>query len=473
MAQFTIDTEAASFFKIHTKEMKVPADLALMCEDLKVCGRREFAHLIRLRHKYQAIIARLAKQADQEESKQAAPTEEDAEAEIERALQETMQRVEKEKKRQAKKEKVAKDKSELRKKMSVIATTTLDNDEDLTMSAKLWDSVRKKGFERAGENSEEDESESDGEVSGDQDSASGSDVGESDASDSDSQLDEKAAAVERMADQMEHTYASKKEYAMTVDRRMAAKEAKKKALIEQQRLRLEELDEQQALDNADLLDSDDEEASDAEASDDEDAGKEEGKRAEATAGRDVESSGESDFEGMESRGGLFVNPLAKKGQPAKEDSADEWSDDDDDDAAGSKPKKAKKEKSILGKRKRKGSMDDVQDFFVNEAIEEVPMNDPGTLAKRDGGYESMDSDDIAATRILARRMLRKKARNEIIDASYNRYVTHEDPNQLPSWFVEDEAKHRFCERLQPTKEEMAAEKEAIKAYNARPSKKVE
>jgi len=85
----------------------------------------------------------------------------------------------------------------------------------------------------------------------------------------------------------------------------------------------------------------------------------------------------------------------------------------------------------------------------------------------------MDSDDIAATRILARKMLRKKARTEIIEGSYNRYSVHEDPNSLPSWFVEDEAKHRFCERLRPTKEEMAAEKEAIKAYNARPSKKVE
>ena len=85
----------------------------------------------------------------------------------------------------------------------------------------------------------------------------------------------------------------------------------------------------------------------------------------------------------------------------------------------------------------------------------------------------MDSDDIAETRILARKMLRKKARTEIMDSTYNRYATHEDPATLPSWFVEDEARHRFCERWVPTKEEMAAEKEAIKAYNARPSKKVE
>ena len=73
----------------------------------------------------------------------------------------------------------------------------------------------------------------------------------------------------------------------------------------------------------------------------------------------------------------------------------------------------------------------------------------------------MDSDDIAATRILARKMLRKKARNDIMDASYNRFVTHEDPSTLPAWFVENEAKHMYCERLQPTKEEMAEEKEAM------------
>jgi len=85
----------------------------------------------------------------------------------------------------------------------------------------------------------------------------------------------------------------------------------------------------------------------------------------------------------------------------------------------------------------------------------------------------MDSDDVAATRILARKMLRKKARTELIEGSYNRFSSHEHPSTLPTWFVEDESKHRYCERYQPTKEEMAVEKEALKAYNARPSKKVE
>ena len=255
---------------------------------------------------------------------------------------------------------------------------------------------------------------------------------------------------------------------MSMDRRMVGKEAKKKALIEQQRLRLEDMEEKEALDNAGLLDDDSELDED-----DKMYKKAELEDKKIPEGQDVESSGSSDDEGLglDSKG-LFVNPLAKK-NAAKEES-EEWSDDDKYDKldAAKKKKKTDKQDKILGKRKRKGSFDDVADFFKREEVEEVPANDPGTLQQRDG-YESMDSDDIAATRILARKMLRKKARNEIIEGSYNRYTTHEAPDSLPSWFVEDEARHRFCERLRPTKEEMAAEKLAIKEYNARPSKKVE
>ena len=45
-------------------------------------------------------------------------------------------------------------------------------------------------------------------------------------------------------------------------------------------------------------------------------------------------------------------------------------------------------------------------------IEEVPANDPGAMLEKHekGGYESMDSTEMAETRILAKKMLRKKAR---------------------------------------------------------------
>lgn len=166
----------------------------------------------------------------------------------------------------------------------------------------------------------------------------------------------------------------------------------------------------------------------------------------------------------------FINPLAKKvvqskskGEAAEEE--DEWSDESDQDT-----KKGKKTTKVLGKRKRKGSADNVEDFFKNEVIEEVPANDPAT--REQAGYESADSDEVAELRVMAKKMLRKKDRHQIMHDSYNRYSFHEPQESLPSWFVEDESKH-YVRHYNATKDEIAMEKEEIKAYNARPSKKVE
>ena len=53
----------------------------------------------------------------------------------------------------------------------------------------------------------------------------------------------------------------------------------------------------------------------------------------------------------------------------------------------------------------------------------------------------MDSDDIAETRALAKKMLRKKFRTETIAASYSRYAVEDDEKIVPDWFLEDEAKN--------------------------------
>jgi AdoMet-dependent rRNA methyltransferase SPB1 len=63
----------------------------------------------------------------------------------------------------------------------------------------------------------------------------------------------------------------------------------------------------------------------------------------------------------------------------------------------------------------------------------------------------MDSDDMAETRALAKVMLRKKARTEIVDASYNRYANFDEETELPDWFVKDEKKN-FRPNLPITKE---------------------
>lgn len=163
-------------------------------------------------------------------------------------------------------------------------------------------------------------------------------------------------------------------------------------------------------------------------------------------------------------GGVFLNPLLAGKQTKKQEKEEEevWSDEEDEKAKKLKEQKSKKDIK-LGKRKKREA--DEHDFFADKGIEEVPQENFDEKAS------DMDSDDMAETRALAKVMLRKKARTEIIDSTYNRYAIFEDENALPSWFVEDEKRH-YRPNLPVTKEMVAEEKRALKVYNERPSKKV-
>jgi AdoMet-dependent rRNA methyltransferase SPB1 len=83
----------------------------------------------------------------------------------------------------------------------------------------------------------------------------------------------------------------------------------------------------------------------------------------------------------------------------------------------------------------------------------------------------MDSDAIAETVAIAKEMLRKKRREEIIDSSYNRYAFDDEKNSLPIWFKEDEDKHSRPQ-LPVTREMINAEKERMKEFNLKTPKKV-
>ena len=97
-----------------------------------------------------------------------------------------------------------------------------------------------------------------------------------------------------------------------------------------------------------------------------------------TAGKDVESEGESVESEQKT---TFVNPLLK---PKKmidmegEVSEGEWSSEDDAHDSKDKKKGKKKDKKLLGKRRRNEVEDEAQAFFGGDAIEEVPADDPET-----------------------------------------------------------------------------------------------
>lgn len=61
---------------------------------------------------------------------------------VDKELEQTIAAMEKAKKRQAKKLREAEAKQDTRKKMSVIASSTLNNDEDLILDKRTWDKLK-------------------------------------------------------------------------------------------------------------------------------------------------------------------------------------------------------------------------------------------------------------------------------------------------------------------------------------------
>ncbi|CAN6336782.1 unnamed protein product [Urochloa humidicola] len=87
----------------------------------------------------------------------------------------------------------------------------------------------------------------------------------------------------------------------------------------------------------------------------------------------------------------------------------------------------------------------------------------------DGSEEDLDDYRKAEVLAYAKKMLRKKQREQILDDAYNKYMF--DDEGLPNWFVEDEKRHR--QPMKPvTREEVAAMRAQFKEIDARPSKKV-
>uniref|UniRef100_A0A2P2J8Y6 Putative rRNA methyltransferase n=1 Tax=Rhizophora mucronata TaxID=61149 RepID=A0A2P2J8Y6_RHIMU len=83
--------------------------------------------------------------------------------------------------------------------------------------------------------------------------------------------------------------------------------------------------------------------------------------------------------------------------------------------------------------------------------------------------ENYDVDTKAEILAYAKKMLRKKQREQILDDAYNKYMF--DDEGLPGWFLEEERRHR--QPIKPvTQEEIAAMRAQFKEINARPAKKV-
>lgn len=104
-----------------------------------------------------------------------------------------------------------------------------------------------------------------------------------------------------------------------------------------------------------------------------------------------------------------------------------------------------------------------------EIIPAEPMETSDDSSSSSDDLEEDDDDTKAEILAYAKKMLRKKQREQILDDAYNKYMF--DDEGLPKWFVEEEKQH--CQPMKPvTREEIAALKAQFREIDARPAKKV-
>ena len=151
--------------------------------------------------------------------------------------------------------------------------------------------------------------------------------------------------------------------------------------------------------------------------------------------------------------------------------------DSDDDMEVDGPKEtlavSKKAKSNISQNageKSKISTNARESNKVDDGFEVVPA--PATDSSDSSSSEESDDEDPdtrAEILACAKKMLRKKQREQILDDSYNKYMF--DDSGLPKWFLDEEQRHR--QPIKPiTKEEVAAIRAQFKEIDARPAKKV-
>jgi len=196
----------------------------------------------------------------------------------------------------------------------------------------------------------------------------------------------------------------------------------------------------------------------------------------------------------------LVLPLTKEEQPSKEQLTDQWfsqdlfagfqhtcnKEDSDSDMSEGGQDIESFQKSLGESRRKPADKSNKENIAIPSESKVLQDNRSGP--ERDYGFEIVpaassgssdesssedesdyDTDSKAEILAYAKKMLRKKQREEIVDASYNRYTF--DDEGLPEWFVKEEKSHSQPQKP-ITKEEIEAMKAQFKEIDARPAKKV-
>ena len=419
--------------KEYIKLVKTPIDYETYFKDLKLLGKKEVQELIIWRNK---IKMRSHKHQDKE--KEEDHPKEIKEHNVEEEIDEELEKFQKQRKKRQEQEKKKQEKQEFKNKQQFIEEQEQVQDNDVEFDQEVFDYIQKNkiDIENLDENIEEEKKEETKE--GEYDEYDLDDLSEDDYID---MMNEDIEENKRLYEEEKGLNPRKKK------KKEKQKEKEEIEFVEQ---------EKEDSDMEDLKGSDSEEEEGDNSSDyDEDSD-------------GIELEEEKSYEDEEDKkiGDVsFNNPLRKEkktkneGEAEKKEEKNEeenLSSDTDEEEEQNKKKKQKKEKEekLLNKKTKREEKKDEDKESESSSSE-------------DDGY---DTDEKAEIRAIAKKMLRKKDRIDILNKTYNRYAFEED-ERAPKWFIEEERQHNVPQKP-VTKAEILAERSVLKKIVDRMPKKI-
>ncbi|KAL2023934.1 hypothetical protein VTK56DRAFT_711 [Thermocarpiscus australiensis] len=432
-------------------------EIRACCADLKVLGRKDFKLLLKWRLKVREIFGFPTKKATKAPvAEEVAEVEEmDEELKIQEELQRIKEKESAKKKKERRKENEKKHKEIVRMQMNMTAPMDIGMEQEgpkemfRLKSIDQTDALRRIAKGKMAMLTE-------AEARRDRDSGIGS------SGETDNESDDDGDRLERELDNMYEQYKERK----------AAADAKYRAKKARQEHDDEEWEGVSASEKGDSEDDEELEEDSSDSSDSEEQG-DTGKpllrdldnTPENANGLSKRARGFFSQDVFKSIPGLLDEPeAAEEGQDRREEAEVDAEEASEDDVPTIEEQKKK--------RKEKAAPKDGEDG--DDDFEVVKRNDDDdweeTEKKTKDGRPNIDIITAEAMTLAHQLARGEKTAHDIIDEGYNKYA-FKDKDGLPDWFLEDESKHDKPQKP-ITKEAAAAIKEKLRAYNARPIKKV-
>ncbi|KAH6686702.1 AdoMet-dependent rRNA methyltransferase spb-1 [Plectosphaerella plurivora] len=423
-------------------------EIRINCADLKVLGRKDFKLLLRWRLKVREIFGLSEEKAPEQVDEEVAEVESmDEELRIQEDLQAMRDRENSKKKRERRRENEKKQKEIVRMQMNMVAPMDIGMEQEGPMGTDAMFSLKAVDKAKAADRLVK------GKMVIPKSEAKDSGLGSSGETDEES--DEEEDRLDRELDGMYEQYRERKAEA---DAKYRAKRAREEHKDEFEGFSAGE----EGVDSADALEVESDSSSD-ESEDEGATGK--------PLLRDLDD--EPTEEGALSRRAqnFFTQDLFSgiEGLVGEEDVVME-------DAPTKKAKKSKKTgdeekapEAAKAKADGEDSDSDAENIKTVKSSDEPGWEDDSDKRRADG---TLDIDIITAEAMTLAHQLAtgQKTTHDFVDEGFNRY-SFRDRDGLPEWFLDDETKH---DRPQKpiTKAAANAIKEKLRAYNARPIKKV-